>query len=59
MDDCAHCHAPLDGPHLTDRETGRAFHAECAAARVPEDLAAALLALAVSLLVPMARVWAG
>jgi|1186.fasta_scaffold247195_1 hypothetical protein len=59
MDDCTHCHAPLDGPRLTDRETGRAFHPECAAALVRDDLAAALLAFAVALLVPMAVVWAG
>jgi hypothetical protein len=56
---CAICHAPIEGPALSDGETGGAFHPACAAQRVPADLAAALFALAAAVLVPTALLWAG
>jgi len=59
MPTCAVCHAPIDGPVLTNDEAGGVFHPACAAQRAPADLAAALFALAAALLVPTALLWAG
>ena len=56
---CAICHAPIEGPALTDDEAGGAFHPACAAERAPADLAAVLFALAAAVLVPTALLWAG
>ena len=56
---CAICHAPIEGPALTDDEDGGVFHPACAAQRAPADLAAALFALAAALLIPTALLWAG
>jgi hypothetical protein len=56
---CTVCGSTIDGPHLADGESGRAFHAACAAQRLPADVATTLIAFAAAVLVPTAVVWAG
>ena len=59
MPACAICSGAIEGPRLADRETGTAFHPACAADRLPGDLIVALVALAATVLAPVAVVWAG
>jgi hypothetical protein len=59
MPACAICNLTIDAPPLVDRETGSAFHPACVAERVPADVAVALLALAMAVVVPAVVVWAG
>jgi hypothetical protein len=57
MPACAICDLAIEGPPLTDHETGRSFHPACVAERVPADLAIALIALAAAVVVPPIVVW--
>jgi hypothetical protein len=58
MPTCAICSRSIDGPVLTDGESGSVFHPACAADRVPGDLVVAVVALAAAVLAPVAVLWA-
>jgi hypothetical protein len=58
MPTCEICAEPVDGPRLTDPETGLAFHPACAAAALPGDVLAALAGLAALIAAPLILVWA-
>jgi hypothetical protein len=59
MGTCTICDLPIEGPRLTDCETGLEFHAACVAERVPQDAVGALVAALALVLVPTVLVWAG
>jgi hypothetical protein len=58
MPTCEICAQSLDGPSLTDPDTGRAFHPACAVAALPGDALAALAGLAALIAAPFILVWA-
>jgi hypothetical protein len=59
MHTCPICNAAIDGPRLTESETGSVFHPACVAQQLPADLVAALVAFAAAVAVPTALLWAG
>lgn len=58
-DACPICESPIEGPRLTDAETGSQFHAACVVNRVPEDAVVRLAGLLALALAPLVVVWAG
>lgn len=59
MPTCAICNDAIEGPLLADGETGEVLHPACAVDRLPGDLIVALVALAATVLAPVAVVWGG
>ena len=56
---CTICDRAIEGPGLSESETGGTFHAACVAQQLPEDLVVVLVALAAAVLVPAVMVWPG
>jgi hypothetical protein len=56
---CGVCGRLIDGPSLSDTETGAGVHAACLAQRVPQDAIVALIAALALVLAPTIVVWAG
>jgi hypothetical protein len=56
---CSICDAPVDGPGLTNGETGHVLHPACAAQQLPADALAVVVAFAAAVAVPTAFLWAG
>jgi hypothetical protein len=59
MRTCTICDLAIEGPRLTDSETGLEFHPACVAERVPQDAVIALVVALALVLVPTILVWAG
>jgi hypothetical protein len=59
MDNCGICAGVIEGPSLSDLETGTECHPACVAGRVPEEAVVALIAATLLVLVPAIVVWAG
>lgn len=57
-DTCAICDRAIADVPLTDAESGRAFHAGCVVARLPEDAVIRLLGVLALVAVPAVVVWA-
>ena len=58
MSICSICDLAVEGPRLTDPETGDQCHGACFADRVPKDAVGALVAASLLVLAPLIIVWA-
>jgi hypothetical protein len=58
MNICAACDTPIDGPGLSDRARGLAFHPDCAVERLPHEVAVAIGGLVLFALTPLMSLWA-
>jgi hypothetical protein len=57
MDTCTICDGIIEGPRLSDAETGGPWHPACVAARLPRDGIVALFAAGLLALAPLIVVW--
>jgi hypothetical protein len=55
---CTICALAIDGPRMTDPDTGRDYHPGCAVAALPGDALAALAGLAALIAAPLVVLWA-
>jgi hypothetical protein len=55
---CEICALAVDGPVLTDPDTGRHYHPACAVQALPGDALAALAGLAALIAAPLILLWA-
>jgi hypothetical protein len=55
---CTICALDIEGPVLTDPETGRDYHPGCAVAALPGDALASLTGLAALIAAPLILLWA-
>ena len=55
---CTICALAIDGPVMSDPETGNAYHPACAVAALPGDALAALAGLAALIAAPLILLWA-
>ena len=55
---CTICALAIDGPVMSDPETGADYHPACAVAALPGDALAALAGLAALIAAPLILLWA-
>ena len=58
MNPCAICQSPIDGPLITDADTGSDFHPACAVSQAPFDAAGLFAGWLAIALTPVVVVWA-